>query len=88
MSLLLSALRDPDWVLGTTTTSESQVNEQLEDRRLSRSLLSGLLVLSCFPPDGTYLGIVDISRMLSTLMVAGLLERDPDLRKYRVVRIG
>ena len=31
---------------------------------LSRSLLSGLLVLSCFPYDGGYLGIAELARML------------------------
>lgn len=98
MSVLLSALRAPNWALAMRPGNESYP-EQLEDRRLSHSLLSGLLVLSCFPPDGAYLGVADISRMLkmntstthrymSTLLAVGLLERDPDLRKYRMARIG
>ena len=68
---------------------------QMEDRRLSRSLLSGLLVLSCFPADGGYLGIAELARMLdmntstthryvTTLLAVGLLERDPATRRYRL----
>ncbi len=67
-----------------------------DNRRLSRSLLAGLLVLSCFPPEGVDLGIKDISEQLElntstvhryvlTLVAAGLLERDPDTRRYRLL---
>lgn len=67
-----------------------------DNRRLSRSLLAGLLVLSCFPPEGVDLGIKDISeqldlntstvhRYVATLLAAGLLERDPDTRRYRLL---
>lgn len=66
-----------------------------DNRRLSRSLLAGLLVLSCFAPGGQELGIKDISeklalnsstvhRYVATLLAAGLLERDPDTRRYRL----
>jgi IclR helix-turn-helix domain len=66
------------------------------NRRLSRSLLAGLLVLSCFPPEGMDMGIKDISEQLElntstvhryvlTLVAAGLLERDPDTRRYRLL---
>jgi hypothetical protein len=66
-----------------------------DNRRLSRSLLAGLLVLSCFPPEGVDIGIKDISELLDlntstvhryvvTLMAAGLLERDPETRRYRL----
>jgi len=66
------------------------------NRRLSRSLLAGLLVLSCFTPDGPELGIKEISeqlqlnsstvhRYVATLLAAGLLERDPDTRRYRLL---
>jgi hypothetical protein len=66
------------------------------NRRLSRSLLAGLLVLSCFPPEGLDMGIKDISEQLElntstvhryvlTLVAAGLLERDPDTRRYRLL---
>jgi hypothetical protein len=66
------------------------------NRRLSRSLLAGLLVLSCFSPEGLDMGIKDISEQLElntstvhryvlTLVAAGLLERDPDTRRYRLL---
>jgi Fic family protein len=94
MSVLLSALRDPEWTL-SLDSEEWSYPAQMEDRRLSRSLLSGLLVLSCFPQDGEYLGIAEIARMLdmntstthryvTTLLAVGLLERDPATRKYRL----
>jgi hypothetical protein len=67
-----------------------------DNRRLSRSLLAGLLVLSCFPREGVDMGIKDISEQLDlntstvhryvlTLVAAGLLERDPDTRRYRLL---
>lgn len=67
-----------------------------QNRRLSRSLLAGLLVLSCFPQEGADIGIKDISEQLElntstvhryvlTLVAAGLLERDPDTRRYRLL---
>lgn len=94
MSILLSALRDPDWTLAVHSEDWSYP-EQMEDRRLSRSLLSGLLVLSCFPADGGYLGIAELARMLdmntstthryvTTLLAVGLIERDPATRRYRI----
>ncbi len=66
-----------------------------DERRLSRSLLSGLLVLACFPLDSTQLGVAELARRLdmspsathryiSTLVAAGLLERDPQTRRYRL----
>ncbi len=68
-----------------------------DERRLSRSLLSGLLVLACFPLDGTQLGVAQLARRLemspsathryiSTLVAAELLERDPQTRRYRLAR--
>lgn len=94
MSTLLSALRDPDWTL-SVDSEDWTYPEQMDDRRLSRSLLSGLLVLSCFPADGDYLGIAELARMLdmntstthryvTTLLAVGLIERDPATRRYRV----
>jgi predicted transcriptional regulator len=66
-----------------------------EDLRLSRSLLSGLLVLAAFPRDRSYVSNTEIAEMLgmsittthryvSTLLAAGLVERDPNSRKYRL----
>jgi Fic family protein len=65
-----------------------------DHRGLSSSFLSGLLVLAAFPDDRTYMGNAQIARMLgmslatshryiSTLLAVGLLERDPETRKYR-----
>jgi hypothetical protein len=65
------------------------------DPRLSRSLLRGLSLLTCFGSDGAPRGIVELSqaagmspstahRYASTLVELGLLERDPKSRKYRL----
>ncbi len=89
MSVLLSGLKDVREVL-------AREPRQMEDSRLSRSLLAGLLMLASFPADGSYLGNAEIARMLdmnpstthryvSTLMAVGLLERDPATRRYRLV---
>jgi hypothetical protein len=69
-------------------------SSSLDDVRLSRSLLSGLLVLAAFPADRSFAGNAEIAhelgmtlttthRYISTLVAAGLLERDPHTRKYR-----
>ena len=76
---------------------ERRYRALLDDRRLSRSLLAGLLVLTCFPPGGGEMGIADLARRLdmrtstihryvSTLLAAGLLERDPVSRQYRLAQ--
>jgi hypothetical protein len=68
---------------------------QATDRRLSRSLLRGLSILTCFSPDRSERGIVEIARELGmsastthryalTLVELGLLERCPRTRKYRL----
>jgi hypothetical protein len=74
--------------------------EQLDDRRLSRSLLRGLLVLACFPADGAartakhvaneldFMGGSTIHRYIATLAEAGLLEQDPNSRQYRLAVKG
>ena len=65
------------------------------DPRLSRSLLRGLSLLTCFGPDGAARGIVELAhdagmspstahRYASTLVELGLLQRDPKSRKYRL----
>jgi hypothetical protein len=65
------------------------------DSRFSQSLLAGLVVLATFPTNGTYLGNLEVARMLdmspstahrylSTLVLAGLLERNPNTRRYRL----
>lgn len=63
--------------------------------RMSRSLLRGLSILTCFSPDGAARGILELARELemspstthryaSTLVELGLLERCPKTRKYRL----
>ena len=70
--------------------------EQLEDRRLSRSLLRGLMILASFPADGAARSVKELveeldmggsttHRYISTLVAVGLLERDPVSREYRLV---
>jgi hypothetical protein len=65
------------------------------DSRLSRSLLRGLSILTCFGPDRPERGIVEMARDLGmsastahryalTLVELGLLERCPKSRKYRL----
>jgi DNA-binding MarR family transcriptional regulator len=68
---------------------------QLDDARLSRSLLRGLMVLASFSADGIARPVTDIAhqlglgistthRYISTLVEVGVLERDPDSRQYRL----
>jgi hypothetical protein len=65
--------------------------------RLSGSLLTGLAVLGLFPRDGSELTNADVARglkigvstahrYLTTLLAAGLLQRDPKSRRYSVSR--
>lgn len=87
VSVLLSGLSDLSEALAAGLKG-------LDDRRLSRSLLAGLVMLASFPTDGSYLGNAELSRLLdmnqstahryvTTLVSVGLLERDPDTRRYR-----
>jgi hypothetical protein len=66
-----------------------------EDRRLSRSLLRGLAILTCFGPERRERGIVELAgelrmspstahRYAQTLVELGLLERCARTRKYRL----
>ncbi len=66
-----------------------------EERRLSRSLLRGLAILTCFGPDEQTLGLMEIAERLQisastihryviTLVEVGLLEQSPKTRKYRL----
>jgi predicted transcriptional regulator len=65
------------------------------DRRLSRSLLRGLSILTCFASTEEERGIVELAREAGmsastahryalTLIELGLLERSPHSRKYRL----
>jgi hypothetical protein len=64
-----------------------------DDRRLSRSLLRGLAILTCFGPDEPTLGLMEIAERLQispstihryviTLVEVGLLQQSPKTRKY------
>ncbi|HEX3519829.1 MAG TPA: helix-turn-helix domain-containing protein [Solirubrobacteraceae bacterium] len=61
---------------------------------MSRSLLTGLLLLSSLPPDGAFITSSELARKLDispstchrylvTLFEIGLVERDPNKRHYR-----
>jgi IclR helix-turn-helix domain len=64
-----------------------------DDRRLSRSLLRGLAILTCFGPEEQTLGLMEIAARLQisastihryaiTLVEVGLLEQCPKTRRY------
>jgi DNA-binding MarR family transcriptional regulator len=66
-----------------------------ESPRLSRSLLLGLLVLACFPADGSTVAVTQVAaqlgmsastthRYMTTLLAVGLLEQDSRTRRYRL----
>jgi hypothetical protein len=86
-TLLASKLDSPERLADTLA--------DFDDTRLSRSLLSGLLVFATFPADGGSLGNIEVARMLgmspstahryiSTFLELGLLERDAGTRRYRL----
>lgn len=92
LSLLLSGLGDSKDAL-----EKAQQAVGITEANLSSSLLSGLLVLAAFPSDGTSLGNAEVARMMgmnpstahryiTTLVVAGLLEKDPGTRRYRLAQ--
>ena len=72
----------------------SERASQVGGKSISRQLLQGLLLLSCFPMDESYLSNEEVARMLdigntrthriiSTFVAVGFLERDPVSRQYR-----
>jgi DNA-binding MarR family transcriptional regulator len=76
-------------------TTAARFRTLAQSPRMSRSLLLGLLVLTCFPPDGSALAVTDLAgrlemspstthRYLTTLLAVGLIEQDPRTRRYRV----
>jgi hypothetical protein len=88
MSVLLSGLQGAS---GTIQDNQRLLN----DPRMSRSLLQGLVVLSGFPADGSEIGVIDLAqriglgasttyRYVATLLSVGLVERDPSTRRYRL----
>lgn len=90
MSVLLSGLQG-----ARTTIQDNQ--RLLNDPRMSRSLLQGLVVLSGFPADGSEIGVTNLAhqiglgdsttyRYVATLLSVGLIERHPSTRRYRLAR--
>jgi DNA-binding IclR family transcriptional regulator len=76
------------------TLTERQVRPD-DDPRLSRSLLRGLSLLARFGPGTPVRGVVELAheldmspstahRYVLTLVEAGVLERVPRTRKYRL----
>jgi hypothetical protein len=68
---------------------------ELDDRRLSHGLLTGLLLLALVPDDGSLIGVAQLARLagmntstthryLSTFVAAGIMERDHTTRHYRL----
>jgi hypothetical protein len=91
VSLALAGLSDVRGVL-------ARAPGLLDDGRLSRSLILGLLLLAASPSDGGYIAnselaeILELSastthRYVSTLVAVGLMERDPTTRKYRIAQV-
>lgn len=99
-SLIASALtRSPEAAREGGDADGGSASDTMEeagtDRRLSRSLLRGLSIMTCFAPERSERGIVEIARELGmsastthryalTLVEMGLLERCPRTRKYRL----
>jgi len=88
MSVLLSGLQ-----AARGTIQDNQ--RLLDDPRMARSLLLGLIVLSGVPADGSEIGVIDLAhqiglgdsttyRYVATLLSVGLIERDPRTRRYRL----
>lgn len=76
-------------------TIRNVFTDSLGNQRLSKSLVQGLWILSCFPPDGSHirLGAVaqatgispsNVHRYVTTLVAAGLVERHAQTHEYRL----
>jgi DNA-binding transcriptional ArsR family regulator len=83
---------------GRTNIQETLAHkpELLKSPNISRSLLVGLIVLCSVPSDGSYVGVVDLSRRidksastthryLATLVEVGLVEQNRS-REYRLAK--
>jgi hypothetical protein len=68
-----------------------------DDSKYSRATLRALAVLAAFPDDGSLRELTSVAeevelspstthRYISTWLVLGVLDRDPDSRRYRRVR--
>ena len=74
-------------------TWEGRYRQELDAGSASSSLLRGLLILACFPRDGTRRSVhwvaeqtgMEMStthRYIRTLLLLGFLEQDPKTRAY------
>lgn len=87
-------------LLGGLADADVQASSlQMDDARLSRSLLRGLMVLASYPADGSARSVTDVAHRLgmgvstthrytSTFVEVGLLEQDPVSRQYRLAKRG
>jgi DNA-binding MarR family transcriptional regulator len=85
-------------LLGGLEELDVQISSsRMDDTRLSRSLLRGLMVLASFPADGRPRSVTDVAhqlglgistthRYISTLVEVGVLDRDPVSRQYRLAQ--
>lgn len=91
MSLALNA---SDTGLDAITKAYLEIADS--DPKLSSSLMTGLVILASFPTDGSPIANAEIARQIginpstshryvTTLVVAGLVEKDPD-KKYRLTK--
>jgi IclR helix-turn-helix domain len=91
-SLLDGSLMMADGALALETW-EGRYREELETGSASSSLLRGLLILACFPRDGTRRSVhwvaentgMEMStthRYIRTLLLLGFLDQDPKTRAY------
>ncbi len=97
-SPIAAALADPrtrERARGSQAPPGRAAEDVDDDRRLSRSLMRGLAMLTCFAGDSDERGIVELAHELGmsastahryamTLLELGLLERSPRTRKYRL----
>ena len=85
--------------LGDPKTLSKSVRPFLADHGYSRSVLRALLVLAAFPADGAERELTAVAEQLSlsastthrylrTWTAVGLLERDPETRRYRRAQFG
>jgi IclR helix-turn-helix domain len=84
----------PPLLSGLEHPRELIASPLLDDPKISKSLLIGLVVLVSFPRDGSRRGNKDVAqelglaastthRYIHTLVAAGLLEQDATTRQYR-----
>jgi hypothetical protein len=91
---------DDDGLLGLLEQADVQASSvPMDDARLSRSLLRGLMVLASYPADGSARSVTDVAHQLgmgvstthrytSTFAEVGVLEQDPVSRQYRLAKKG